>query len=790
MTQSSNDYNPLSILTQLYNIDNVDCRLCNVDILKLINPILLLQKNGNRQQCINRIGEMSNIINLYLNDYQVIKTQTNLKKWNNHQIVISFFTFIITKQFKTNDKLTNENIFNSNNTWIFLQFFICYIDKYDYNGYTIYNQLNELKASFAIKIIKEICKEYNQKLGSFIKIKQVLCQWINQLIEYNINNINLNNEEKDHLFDILNEKTSIINSYNWKCKNCTFINRIRMINGIWIMPSRNICTLCASFKNEITMDDIKDNQDNYDNYDKKWKMIIKDKTSKDMLDESTNTKCINTKNKCECLIRLRFIMKQYHQYLLNKNKEKCTIQELFDKYINYDFEILLRDYLHFMEFHRNEINIKCPIESNVKNKCLCQKRNDLKRKDFESKKYEFVEEMYFNYNANEIEMQRLLDLIHCNLFHFEININEIEEKIDDDTKDDDDNDDIMNEEYALHLKGSFMDYKYLNGPKYKTFKDEIMFNDKFNLNEKDFNRILNKVIKIREEAIKYNIISYSDCNGIFDGILINEIMGIEHFLAIYCYCSIDNYQKPFSFSYRISTKNNKKQHLTNFYYFGRFLYCAINYFGTKMDDDKYYMQGLNQRMLFNDFSLFLNYPISTTNSLTCANRFGDDRGIILYFKSKYKGNKNNTKIFDSHWISSFSQEQETILFGEWNQIIIIDIVDIQTNQSYKKHLKSLLFLNKIINGYMNDHITNKLISKQAQRTLSNMIKYQIDDDKSKHLKVKAPKYLLALFEFYCESRKSLILTDFSEIEQTNFESQLKELLNIETLNKLFPNCCL
>ncbi len=140
------------------------------------------------------------------------------------------------------------------------------------------------------------------------------------------------------------------------------------------------------------------------------------------MNESTdikNGKC--DKEKFECINRLVFVMNYYHSITQNKmddEKDDNTFQHAFNKLAQYNLELLLRDYLHRKEFHNNNHEIKHMfLQTKCVEQCLFWNRKNLTRTDFEDKTYEFVKEMYFSYNSNEIEIQRLLDIMHCDIFH-------------------------------------------------------------------------------------------------------------------------------------------------------------------------------------------------------------------------------------------------------------------------------------------------------------------------------------------------------------------------------------
>ena len=91
---------------------------------------------------------------------------------------------------------------------------------------------------------------------------------------------------------------------------------------------------------------------------------------------------------------------------------------------------------------------------------------------------------------------------------------------------------------------------------------------------------------------------------------------------------------------------------------------TINLFGTVASDEKEFYRGLSDRFKFNDFSLHLFGPISTTSAKKVAANFANETGIIL--KLQKQSCSHNTVYFKCKYYSSHPAEQELLFFGHEN----------------------------------------------------------------------------------------------------------------------------
>ncbi len=134
-----------------------------------------------------------------------------------------------------------------------------------------------------------------------------------------------------------------------------------------------------------------------------------------------------------------------------------------------------------------------------------------------------------------------------------------------------------------------------------------------------------------EESIKWSA-NYSDP---MYGIKIGDTLGIENLLVLHLYCGNTGLCTSFRGSYRCINDNieiARKYHNNNYYWFGRFIYASVRFFGKEPKIDKIVYHGLDGQFLFNGFSAIFETPTSTTIDFNVAkNAFGSGGMLFCCF---------------------------------------------------------------------------------------------------------------------------------------------------------------
>ena len=166
-------------------------------------------------------------------------------------------------------------------------------------------------------------------------------------------------------------------------------------------------------------------------------------------------------------------------------------------------------------------------------------------------------------------------------------------------------------------------------------------------------------------------------------------------IAITFYTNFDILQNEFSKTFRrLSPLDSESdiidRHCSNFYWLGRALFVAINFYGERMSKDDVVWHGLSSKMLFGDFAAYFDCPTSTTTQRNVAQTFsGNGSGIILKLKSKHT--VNCAYMLNVSLFSDFTDECERLFLNE--TLIITDILSIQNQRwvSHKKYIEACLY---------------------------------------------------------------------------------------------------
>ena len=354
--------------------------------------------------------------------------------------------------------------------------------------------------------------------------------------------------------------------------------------------------------------------------------------------------------------------------------------------------------------------------------------------------------------------------------------------------------------------GVLIDYR-INKPSFKSLKQELMNNSVYKISEISWHQTLIKAITFSRlkwvrsmvpaskdgQGELYGVVHYIDNKKSFGNDSRAKTkqkcsIGIDHLVAILFYCNFDQLQAKFSETFWPMKDGEKheevvKRHCENFYWFGRSLFVAINFFGSAMNSDTYVYHGLSHKMLFKDFSYYFAHPTSTTTEQSVAHTFSGHGGIILKLKSKYK--RQQAFMLDVSKFSDFRDESERLFLNE--ALIISDIINAgldhaaEYNTAYKKYMKALNFFNKITTGNAMDTTWN--IGKINEKTW-DLLTFMIDNylynkdknnlelyDKIMSSSQKSiPLYVEQLFRHYCHSKE---LPRFEGIDRIEMNRSLE-----------------
>eukprot|EP01084_Bolivina_argentea_P064235 117192_1 len=374
---------------------------------------------------------------------------------------------------------------------------------------------------------------------------------------------------------------------------------------------------------------------------------------------------------------------------------------------NYDRLAMLNDFIHVINDHDidkiNHLVAECKCDEYDYNRRGAAMRNKISNDDY---------------------MMSLISNIHCYLYH---NINHISQlsrinnlqkfgdnsTMEDDRKHiDEDNDTIQETEDVLSYGfGSFIYYNLLTPPKFKCFKEEMM--DIITINE--WNAIYEACAQLLMSEYAKRIIARNNHTNL----LKIQPIQIGDVLAIKFYTDFDEEQYKFRKSFRKVCKNDTtkdiiNRHISKYYFWGKWLNHAISVYGSKMNNKHEaatYYHGLSGKFIFSSSRNDFNIPTSVTLSLLAAQHFAGFDGIILQLKCQwdFKSKWNLSKSLSVDWISSFADEKEVLLFGNFNQLIISNIYlmdDLDHNNEHKLMMEAINNFEQLCDGYVFDKSTD------------------------------------------------------------------------------------
>eukprot|EP01084_Bolivina_argentea_P141518 248672_1 len=251
---------------------------------------------------------------------------------------------------------------------------------------------------------------------------------------------------------------------------------------------------------------------------------------------------------------------------------------------------------------------------------------------------------------------------------------------------------LINDNHVIYDNGQFMRYESLE-PMYESLAEECIMNTAYNITASTFNKLLSKANRIHN---KINLIARISSKKY--GISQYEPIRIQHIMAIIMYIDETQYSQALSKSYLLNNVDKEliiQFHANNFYFFGRYLFEAIEFFGEKFDENSNYKlyQGSMKTFKFNAFGYSINFARSTTPSMDVALHFG--AGSVFELIPKYKGSLNDTKNLNLAQMCDEYQE-ERLFWGRGCFVNISNVVLSQNKSNLEMLILPLTYLEKIL----------------------------------------------------------------------------------------------
>ena len=509
----------------------------------------------------------------------------------------------------------------------------------------------------------------------------------------------------------------------------------------------------------------------------KWKEYLND----EFIDYGEGQEC--KANECVIIKRINYLLSLFDTYFIEKqqtkNLNKSEENELdfmivFNHCINnknqYSADILINDFHHIQLYNSSHYS----LIDECKNDKLCVINKYYNREKGDS---------YFGYTQSfEVNIIATMIKFHVTYQHTmnaQTTVNnkkfttEILDGDDDDVDDGDDYDECINigsvtnksttslrslsinslsreptrsiietykpkmANFSFGKRFYYTDYfakseKYINKPKYKNLKIELLQNDIYRLNIENYLDYLQNAVhhSLCNFAKKLKCKHYgedNDANEIPAGLTIT----ISHLLSILLYTNHTELQYSFKkygtrYSEKIKTLKRLKHENSKIGWWYIFLYQTVLFYGNDCNSkcDKFY-HGLSCKLLFSSFNPRFNSPISTTTDITIAQSFAEN-GIILVLKPNQS---TQDRYFDVCWISCYPQEKEK-LFVAATDLFIFDIRyhDPKENRLHNvtnyKDIQAMRLFDYIFNK--NCPFNHKLLKQKTQKLLIKYLQQNMD----------------------------------------------------------------
>mmetsp|Transcript_26905 Transcript_26905/g.44103 ORF Transcript_26905/g.44103 Transcript_26905/m.44103 type:complete len:458 (+) Transcript_26905:35-1408(+) len=329
----------------------------------------------------------------------------------------------------------------------------------------------------------------------------------------------------------------------------------------------------------------------------------------------------------------------------------------------------------------------------------------------------------------------------------------------------------------------FSDPSYDLNPQFKNFKAECVESKR--LTEVLFDLILSKAKSILKNKALMSKFTANYGAGINVDIQAGDSMGIEHIFVILLYIHFPKYVQ----SYRHSLPSKS-------YFFGKFFYEVVTYFGRPMPADMVVYVGLtiteeattSAAVIEQEFlnTAFLMAPFSACKD---ADIFGKDV-VVLSLQTQFLDHFNDTKYFDLSSFSSFGRKQgknEVVFFGEFAELSVMNIAvsgdGTSAVQDFKPFMDALNIWQKMSSGFADydSAVYNApALTEQRQQILADLLNLKEE---------KIPKYIFHLFKYYNESKTGAsfhsMYDDVLDVDFSLICNNLAQELNKEIQGLLF-----
>eukprot|EP01083_Nonionella_stella_P022304 61692_1 len=260
----------------------------------------------------------------------------------------------------------------------------------------------------------------------------------------------------------------------------------------------------------------------------------------------------------------------------------------------------------------------------------------------------------------------------------------------------------QDDEYSNYEMGNFIRYNVLS-PRYESLFRECTLNEISAVPKAHLDQYLEDA-KICHENISFIVVCTTHSKNY--GMTQYAPIDVAHILALIIYTEEILYSKWFTKSYLSlsCTDANKviQHHCNHWYWFGRYLFEAIEFFGNTFDCDGWntnhkLFEGSVTWFNFDSFTFPLHFPRSIAIIKSRAQEFATDRGVVIELIPKYKSVLNNIKCINPYLVSHEYDQQMRLLFGRHGAVQLRDVmIQSMESVSLQQYIAALCYLEKVL----------------------------------------------------------------------------------------------
>ena len=199
----------------------------------------------------------------------------------------------------------------------------------------------------------------------------------------------------------------------------------------------------------------------------------------------------------------------------------------------------------------------------------------------------------------------------------------------------------------------------------------------------------------------------------------------SHIIVLFLYCNFSSLQYEYK-KYGTRYHSNKqsfedlKEKQKEIYHWYRLLFQLCTFYGQSTKGGDIFYTGLNIRLTFKTFNPEFYAPISTSTSYFIAEKFADNKGLILQLTPTIS---SKDSFFDCQLFSDFPDEKENLFFiAHYLEIMDIDYYNFSDVYSSINWIPSFKLFSCIFNGNYVFITSKQKELEKSQKQLLKLIK--------------------------------------------------------------------